>query len=127
MQSATVGTSAKNTFDWKKLIAAKDKEIARLEGLYRSGLANNGAEIIESRAELVNAHTIRLDKTGKTVTAEKIVIATGGTSNPHMALPGHELCISSNDAFDLPDLPRSILIEGGGYIAVEFANIFHHV
>ena len=115
----------KNTFDWKKLIAAKDKEIARLEGLYRSGLANNGAEIIESRAELVNAHTIRLVKTGKTVTAEKIVIATGGTPNLHMALPGHELCISSNDAFDLPELPRSILIEGGGYIAVEFANIFH--
>lgn len=115
----------KNTFDWKKLIAAKDKEIARLEGLYRSGLANNGAEIIESRAELVNAHTIRLVKTGKTVTAEKIVIATGGAPNLHAALLGHELCISSNDAFDLPDLPRSILIAGGGYIAVEFANIFH--
>jgi glutathione reductase (NADPH) len=115
----------KNTFDWKKLIAAKDKEIARLEGLYRSGLVNSGAEIIESRAELVNAHTIRLVKTGKTVTAEKIVIATGGSPNLHTALPGHELCISSNDAFDLPDLPRSILIAGGGYIAVEFANIFH--
>jgi glutathione reductase (NADPH) len=115
----------KNTFDWKKLIAAKDKEIARLEGLYRSGLANNGAEIIESRAELVNAHTIRLVKTGKAVTAEKIVIATGGAPNLHTALPGHEFCISSNDAFDLPDLPRSILIAGGGYIAVEFANIFH--
>jgi len=115
----------KNTFDLKKLIAAKDKEIARLEGLYRSGLANSGAEIIESRAELINAHTIRLLKTGKTVTAEKIVIATGGAPNLHMALPGHELCISSNDAFDLPDLPRSILIAGGGYIAVEFANIFH--
>lgn len=115
----------KNTFDWKKLIAAKDKEIARLEGLYRSGLANNGAEIIESRAELVDAHTIRLVKTGKTVTAEKIVIATGGAPNLHVALQGHELCISSNDAFDLPNLPRSILIAGGGYIAVEFANIFH--
>ncbi len=115
----------KSTFDWKKLIAAKDKEIARLEGLYRSGLANNGAEIIESRAELVNAHTIRLVKTGKTVTAEKIVIATGGAPNLHAALPGHEFCISSNDAFDLPYLPSSILISGGGYIAVEFANIFH--
>ncbi|MES2674113.1 MAG: glutathione-disulfide reductase [Pseudomonadota bacterium] len=117
----------KNTFDWKKLIAAKDKEIARLEGLYRSGLANNGAEVIESRAELVNAHTIRLVKTGKTVTAEKIVIATGGAPNLHTALPGHEFCISSNDAFDLPNLPHSILIAGGGYIAVEFANIFHEL
>ena len=117
-----VGTS---TFDWKKLIAAKDKEIARLEGLYRRGLENNGAEVLETRAELVDAHTIRLVNTGKTVTAEKIVIATGGSPNPHAALPGHELCISSNEAFDLPELPRSILISGGGYIAVEFANIFH--
>lgn len=114
-----------NTFDWKKLIAAKDKEITRLEGLYRKGLENNKAEIIDSRAVLVDAHTIRIVKTGKTVTAEKIVIATGGAPNPHAALPGHELCISSNEAFDLPELPRSILIAGGGYIAVEFANIFH--
>ncbi|CDZ72291.1 Glutathione-disulfide reductase [Neorhizobium galegae bv. orientalis] len=114
-----------STFDWKKLIAAKDKEIARLEGLYRKGLDNNGAEILDTRAELVGPHTIRLTKTGKTVTAEKIVIATGGAPNPHAALPGHELCISSNEAFDLPELPRSILIAGGGYIAVEFANIFH--
>ncbi|MCJ9671875.1 MULTISPECIES: glutathione-disulfide reductase [unclassified Neorhizobium] len=114
-----------STFDWKKLIAAKDREIARLEGLYRKGLENNGAEILETRAELVGPHTVRLVKTGKTVTAEKIVIATGGAPNPHAALPGHELCISSNEAFDLPELPRSILITGGGYIAVEFANIFH--
>jgi len=114
-----------STFDWKKLIAAKDKEIARLEGLYRKGLENNGAEILETRAELVGPHTIRLVKTGKTVTAEKIVIATGGAPNPHAALPGHEFCISSNEAFHLPELPRSILIAGGGYIAVEFANIFH--
>jgi glutathione reductase (NADPH) len=114
-----------STFDWKTLIAAKDREIARLEGLYRKGLENNGAEILETRAELVDAHTIRLVKTGRTVTAEKIVIATGGAPNPHAALPGHELCISSNEAFDLPELPRSILIAGGGYIAVEFANIFH--
>ncbi|RWX75513.1 glutathione-disulfide reductase [Neorhizobium lilium] len=113
------------SFDWKKLIAAKDKEIERLEGLYRRGLENNGAEIIATRAELVDAHTVRLLKTGKTVTADKIVIATGGTPNPHAALPGHELCISSNEAFHLPELPRSILIAGGGYIAVEFANIFH--
>jgi glutathione reductase (NADPH) len=113
------------SFDWTKLVAAKDREIARLEGLYRRGLENAGAEILETRAELVDAHTIRLAKTGQTVTAERIVIATGGTPNPHAALPGHELCISSNEAFDLPELPRSILIAGGGYIAVEFANIFH--
>lgn len=112
-------------FDWKKLVAAKDREIARLEGLYRRGLENAGAEILETRAELVDAHTVRLVSTGQTVTAERILIATGGAPNPHAALPGHELCISSNEAFDLPELPRSILIAGGGYIAVEFANIFH--
>lgn len=112
-------------FDWKKLIAAKDREIARLEGLYRRGLENAGADILETRAELVDAHTVRLVKTGRTVTAERIIIATGGAPNPHTALPGHELCISSNDAFHLETLPKSILIAGGGYIAVEFANIFH--
>lgn len=113
------------SFDWTKLVAAKDREIARLEGLYRRGLENAGAEILETRAELVDAHTVRLVKTGQTVTAERILIATGGAPNPHAALPGHELCISSNEAFDLPELPRSILIAGGGYIAVEFANIFN--
>ncbi len=118
----TVGESA---FDWKKLVAAKDAEIARLEGLYKKGLAGAQAEILETRAELVDAHTIKLMKTGETVTARTIVIATGGRPNPHEALPGHELCISSNEAFHLEELPKSILIAGGGYIAVEFANIFH--
>ncbi|MBB4569784.1 glutathione-disulfide reductase [Rhizobium leucaenae] len=118
-------TAGESTFDWKKLIEAKDKEIARLEGLYRKGLDNAKAEIFDTRAELVDAHTIRLLKTGKTVTAETIVVATGGTPNLHLALPGHELCISSNEAFHLEELPKSILIAGGGYIAVEFANIFH--
>ena len=113
------------TFDWDALLAAKDREIARLEGLYRQGLTNKGAELIDSRAELVDAHTVRLVGAGKTVTAEKILIATGGTPNPHAALPGHELCISSNEAFSLARLPRSMLIAGGGYIAVEFANVFH--
>ncbi len=113
------------SFDWKRLVAAKDREISRLEGIYRRNLENAGVEVLGTRAELVDAHTIRLVTTGQTVTAEKIVIATGGSANPHAALPGHELCITSNEAFDLPELPRSILIAGGGYIAVEFANIFH--
>ncbi len=118
----TVGESS---FDWKALIAAKDKEISRLEGLYRKGLDNAKAEQIDSRAELVDAHTVKIVKTGKTVTAERIVIAVGGRPNPHVALKGHEFCISSNEAFHLEELPKSILIAGGGYIAVEFANIFH--
>jgi glutathione reductase (NADPH) len=118
----TVGES---TFDWKKLIAAKDQEIARLEGLYRKGLDSAKADVFDTRAELIDAHTVRLVKTGKTVTSERIVIAVGGAPNHHNALPGHELCISSNEAFHLDELPKSILIAGGGYIAVEFANIFH--
>ena len=118
----TVGES---TFDWKKLVAAKDKEITRLEGLYQKGLASAGAEILHTRAELTGPNTIKLLDSGKTVTAERIVIAVGGHPTPHDALPGHEFCISSNEAFDLPELPKSIVIAGGGYIAVEFANIFH--
>lgn len=118
-------TVGQTSFDWKKLIAAKDQEITRLEGLYRKGLENAKAEIFDSRAELVDAHTVKIVKTGETVTAERIVIAVGGTPNAHKSLPGYELAISSNEAFDLEELPKSILIAGGGYIAVEFANIFH--
>ncbi|MBB4064580.1 glutathione-disulfide reductase [Gellertiella hungarica] len=118
-------TVGETSFDWKALIEAKDKEIARLEGLYRKGLDNAGAEIIESRAELAGPNSVRILATGKVVTAERILIAVGGSANHHPALPGHEFCITSNEAFHLETLPRSILIAGGGYIAVEFANIFH--
>lgn len=118
----TVGESS---FDWKTLIANKDKEITRLEGLYQKGLSSNDATMFKSRAELVDEHTICLTATGETVTAEKIVIAVGGRPNPMSDLQGHELCISSNEAFHLDELPKSILIAGAGYIAVEFANIFH--
>jgi glutathione reductase (NADPH) len=113
------------SFSWERLIAAKDQEIARLEGLYRKGLANAGAEIIESRAELTGPNSVLIKSTGRTVTAERIILAVGGAPAVHGALPGHEYTISSNDAFHLKHLPKSILIEGGGYIAVEFANIFH--
>lgn len=112
-------------FDWKKLIEAKDREVARLEGLYRKGLENNEASIFNDRAELVDANTIRLVGENRTVSADTILIATGGRPNPHLALPGHDLCITSSEAFHLEDLPKAIVIEGGGYIALEFANIFH--
>ncbi len=112
-------------FDWRKLVAAKEQEITRLEGLYRKGLDTSGAEILDTRAVLVGPNTIRLAATDRLVTAERILIATGGHPAQHKDLPGHELCITSNEAFDLPALPKSILIAGGGYIAVEFANIFH--
>jgi glutathione reductase (NADPH) len=68
---------------------------------------------------------VLIKSSGQTVTAEKILIAVGGSANPHVSLPGHELCITSNEAFHLEQLPKSIVIAGGGYIAVEFANIFH--
>lgn len=113
------------TFDWKTLIANKDREIDRLEGLYRGGLERAGATVLDTRAVLVDDHTIRLEADGRTVTADQILIATGGRPSSHPALPGAEYCISSNEAFHLEKLPQSILIAGGGYIAVEFANIFH--
>jgi len=118
----SVGETA---FDWSTLIAAKDQEIARLEGLYRKGLDNAGVTIHETRARLVSRHEVLLEATGETVTADQILIAVGGHPKLHDALPGHEYCITSNGAFHLEELPKAIVIEGGGYIAVEFANIFH--
>jgi glutathione reductase (NADPH) len=113
------------TFHWPTLVANKDREIARLEGLYQKGVENAGGTTFRSRARLVDRHTVLIEEEGRTVTADQILIATGGRPNPHAALPGHELCIVSDDAFDLPELPKAIMVEGGGYIAVEFANIFH--
>ncbi|MDO9459672.1 MAG: glutathione-disulfide reductase [Alphaproteobacteria bacterium] len=111
-------------FDWPTLIANKDAEIARLSALYERGLNNAGAQIIHSRAELRDAHTIHLSTENRTVTADKILIATGGwPSLPEV--PGIEHAITSNEAFHLPQLPRRALVVGGGYIAVEFAGIFH--
>jgi glutathione reductase (NADPH) len=118
----TVGES---TFSWDKLIEAKDREIGRLEGLYRKGLETNKATIFDSRAVLVDRHTVRIVKTGETVTAERIIIATGATPSMPETLPGREHGISSNEAFHLKALPKAIVIAGAGYIAVEFANIFH--
>jgi glutathione reductase (NADPH) len=118
-------TVGETSFDWPALIANKDREISRLEGLYRLGLEKAGAEIFHSRAVLEGPHDVRILESGKRVTAERIIIATGGRPNPHNALEGHEHCITSNEAFHLERLPKAILIGGGGYIAVEFANIFH--
>jgi len=112
-------------FDWPTLIANKDREIARLEAIYRQGVEKAGGETFMSRAVLADAHTVSFEGENRTVTAERILIATGGRPNPHAALPGHEHCIFSNEAFHLPELPKAIVIAGGGYIAVEFANIFH--
>ncbi|MGI9425430.1 MAG: glutathione-disulfide reductase [Hyphomicrobiaceae bacterium] len=112
------------TFDWAKLIANKDAEIARLEGLYLRNLESAGVEAHHCRAEIVDPHTIRLLSDGQTVTADKILVATGGHVNLDEDLPGVEHVITSNEAFHLERFPKRIVVAGGGYIAVEFAGIF---
>ena len=111
------------TFHWPTLIANKDLEIARLERAYIATLERAGATLIKSRAVLEDAHTVRLSD-GKKVTAKYILIATGGGATLGDPISGLKHVISSNEAFHLPDLPKSILVQGGGYIAIEFAGIF---
>src|SRR6201996_9346082 len=111
------------SFDWPKLVANKDKEIARLEGIYAVNVEKAGAKIVKTRAVLEDAHTLRLAN-GETVTAKYVMIATGSTPNHGAPIPGIEHVISSNEAFHLPELPRRVVIQGGGYIALEFAGIF---
>ncbi|HEX6441040.1 MAG TPA: FAD-dependent oxidoreductase, partial [Stellaceae bacterium] len=109
------------TFDWPTLISAKNKELDRLEQIYVNMLRNSRVEIIEGRGVLTDPHTVEV--AGRSYTAENILIATGG--HPTVPnIPGIEHVISSNEALDLPTLPRKIVIVGGGYIAVEFAGIF---
>jgi glutathione reductase (NADPH) len=111
------------TFDWPTLIANKDREIARLEAAYTTNVEKSGARVLKARATLEDAHTVRL-ATGEVARAKYVLIATGGAPNHGAAIPGIEHVISSNEAFHLPQLPRRILIQGGGYIALEFACIF---
>src|SRR6202008_4526992 len=111
------------TFDWPTLIANKDKEIARLEAAYTANVEKSGARIVKTRAVLEDAHTVRL-ATGEKVTAKYVLVATGGAPNHGRTIPGIEHVISSNEAFHLKALPRRIVIQGGGYIALEFACIF---
>ncbi len=111
-------------FDWPTLIANKDKEIARLEAAYVANLEKAGVEIIKSRAVIEDAHTVRLVATGARIHARHILVATGAMPYEGHEIPGREHVISSNEAFHLPALPRRILVQGGGYIAVEFACIF---
>jgi glutathione reductase (NADPH) len=113
------------TFDWPTLIANKDAEIDRLEGVYRANLEKAGVELLESRAVIAGPHRISLFAKGREVTAERILIATGARSSRHEALEGHEHCITSREAFHLERLPERIVIAGGGYIALEFAGIFN--
>ena len=111
------------TFDWKTFLEAKDVEIARLSGIYAANLGTAGVDTFHARAVLKDAHTVDMGDKG-VVTAEKILIATGGRPWVPDDLPGIEHVITSEEAFHLPELPKRIMIAGGGYIAVEFAGIF---
>ncbi len=111
-------------FDWLTLIANKDKEIARLEGIYKRNAEGAGVETVASRAVVVDAHTVRIVSTGEEVSAKYILLATGGQPALGPAIPGAELAITSNEAFNLPRFPARILIQGAGYIGVEFACLF---
>jgi glutathione reductase (NADPH) len=111
-------------FDWARLIANKDREIARLEAAYVTALERAKVSLARSRAMIEDAHTVRLLASGEKVRAETILIATGAAPHLGAEIAGLQHVISSNDAFHLKVLPKHILIQGGGYIAVEFAGIF---
>ncbi|VVM88512.1 Glutathione amide reductase [Pseudomonas fluorescens] len=109
-------------FDWATLIANKDREINRLNGIYRNLLVNSGVTLHEAHAKIVGPHEVEVN--GERFTAKNILIATGGW--PQIPeIPGREHAIGSNEAFFLKELPKRVLVVGGGYIAVEFAGIFH--
>jgi glutathione reductase (NADPH) len=115
------------SFDWCTFRDAKDSEIARLSGIYVSNLTKAGCDLLHGRATFLDAHTLEVDlrEGKKTVTAEKILIATGGRPKMPEDVPGTEFAITSEGAFRLDALPKRMLIVGGGYIAVEFACIFN--
>ena len=110
------------SFDWPTLIANKNREIQRLNGIYRNLLVNSGVTLLESHAKLLDAHRVEVD--GQIFSAKHILLATGGWPlKPE--IPGIEHAITSNEVFFLEQLPKRVLVVGGGYIAVEFASIFH--
>ena len=122
MAAAYGWTVGEPRFDWKTLLANKDREIARLNGVYERVLVNAGVHIFRDRAEVAGPNAVRVG--GKVFKARHILVATG--SWPQVPqIPGRELAITSNEAFSLERLPRRALVVGGGYIALEFASIFH--
>lgn len=117
-------TPGEAQFDWAALVANKDREIQRLNGIYRKLLVDSGVTLLEGHARLTDAHGVEVD--GQRYSAKHILVATGGW--PVVPdIPGREHAITSNEAFHLPALPERVLVVGGGYIAVEFTSIFHGV
>ncbi|MDR3369507.1 glutathione-disulfide reductase [Rhodoferax sp.] len=109
-------------FSWPQLIAAKDKEISRLSSIYENNLLGSKVTVLHGHARLLDPHTVEVN--GERIRAEHILLATGG--RPYLPnIPGIEHAITSNEVFNLPQLPKRVLIVGGGYIAVEFAGILN--
>lgn len=118
------GWNVQASFDWQTLRENKEKEITRLENIYNHILTGSKVEVFADRATLAGENQVQLQNSGETLGAKKILIATGG--GPFMPeIPGIEHAITSNEAFDLPHLPKRALVVGGGFIAVEFASIFN--
>ncbi len=114
----------KPDFDWHRLISAKNAEIDRLNGIYLNMLRNAGVTLLPGRGVITGAHTVEVD--GKSYSTERILVATG--ARPALPpIPGIEYAITSNEALDLMNLPRRMVIVGGGYIAIEFASIFNNL
>jgi glutathione reductase (NADPH) len=114
------------SFDWPTLVAAKEKEITRLSGLYAANLERSKVEIFRERAHVSGPQEIALAD-GRRLSARHILVATGGAPSLHPHVAGLEHTITSNEAFDLPRFPRRLLVVGGGYIAVEFASLFRRL
>jgi glutathione reductase (NADPH) len=115
-------TVGERHFDWVKLIANKNKEISRLNGVYGKLLQESGVTIVDGHAEIIDPHAVVVD--GKRITAKFILVAVGSWPTVPK-IPGSEYAITSNEAFYLLSLPKKVIIVGGGYIGVEFAGIFH--
>tara|TARA_B100000678_G_scaffold150315_2_gene125315 strand:- start:14680 stop:16059 length:1380 start_codon:yes stop_codon:yes gene_type:complete len=112
------------SFDFKKFMNSMHAEVDRLSGIYLRNLNNSGVDVFEERAEFVDKNTLKLCESGKTISAEKILIATGGTPWRPDDLEGVEHTITSDEVFHLKELPKRITVAGGGYIACEFAGVF---
>lgn len=112
-------------FDWASLVANKDQEIERISRVYRTLLENAGVAIFHERAIVKDAHTVHLVRSGRDITFETLLISTGGHPSRETGAEGAECCVTSDDAFHFEQFPQRIAIVGGGYIAVEFAHIFH--
>ncbi len=115
---------SQSVFDWGRFLGAKDKEIARLSSIYVTNLKNAGAEVLHGKARVTGPNSVEVEGIGA-ITAAKILIATGGRPFRPDGLPGIEHAITSEEAFHFETLPKSVVVVGGGFIAVEFAGIFN--